>query len=126
MSYSDKVIEHYNEPRNVGSLDKDDPNVGTGLVGAPECFGAQTLVAVPDKKHISLEEAFEENKVFPVWSFNIKEGRFEIKNARAICTGKKLLHSIKINNSVIWVTPDHEFYTIKKGYVKNYDIDPSM
>src|ERR1700678_802431 len=36
MAYSEKVIEHYNNPRNVGSLDKADPNVGTGLVGAPE------------------------------------------------------------------------------------------
>ena len=35
MAYSDKVVEHYNNPRNVGSLDKKDPNVGTGLVGAP-------------------------------------------------------------------------------------------
>ncbi len=37
MAYSDKVIDHYNHPRNVGSLPKEDPNVGTGLVGAPEC-----------------------------------------------------------------------------------------
>jgi nitrogen fixation NifU-like protein len=36
MAYSDKVIEHYNNPRNVGALPKDDDNVGTGLVGAPE------------------------------------------------------------------------------------------
>jgi nitrogen fixation NifU-like protein len=37
MSYSEKVLEHYNNPRNVGTLDKADPNVGTGMVGAPEC-----------------------------------------------------------------------------------------
>jgi nitrogen fixation NifU-like protein len=37
MAYSDKVLEHYNNPRNVGSLDQNDANVGTGLVGAPEC-----------------------------------------------------------------------------------------
>src|SRR5208337_986181 len=37
MAYSDKVIEHYNNPRNVGSFAKDEPNVGTGVVGAPEC-----------------------------------------------------------------------------------------
>ena len=35
MAYSDKVLDHYENPRNVGSLDKDDPNVGTGMVGAP-------------------------------------------------------------------------------------------
>ena len=43
MAYSDKVIEHYNHPRNVGSLDKKDPNVGTGLVGAPECGDVMKL-----------------------------------------------------------------------------------
>jgi len=37
MSYSDKVLDHYENPRNVGSLDKNDPNVGTGMVGAPAC-----------------------------------------------------------------------------------------
>jgi len=37
MSYSDKVIDHYNNPRNVGSMDKSSADVGTGLVGAPEC-----------------------------------------------------------------------------------------
>jgi nitrogen fixation protein NifU and related proteins len=37
MAYSDKVLEHYNNPRNVGSFDQGDANVGTGLVGAPEC-----------------------------------------------------------------------------------------
>ncbi len=37
MAYSDKVLEHYNNPRNVGSFDQADTNVGTGLVGAPEC-----------------------------------------------------------------------------------------
>ena len=43
MAYSDKVIDHYNNPRNVGSLDKKDPNVGTGLVGAPECGDVMKL-----------------------------------------------------------------------------------
>src|SRR5450432_4091431 len=43
MAYSDKVIEHYENPRNVGSFDKDDPNVGTGLVGAPECGDVMRL-----------------------------------------------------------------------------------
>jgi len=43
MAYSDKVIEHYEHPRNVGSMPKDDPNVGTGLVGAPECGDVMKL-----------------------------------------------------------------------------------
>ena len=43
MAYSDKVIEHYENPRNVGSFDKDDPMVGTGLVGAPACGDVMKL-----------------------------------------------------------------------------------
>jgi len=43
MAYSDKVIDHYENPRNVGSLDKDDPSVGTGLVGAPACGDVMRL-----------------------------------------------------------------------------------
>ena len=43
MAYSDKVIDHYENPRNVGSLPKDDMNVGTGLVGAPECGDVMKL-----------------------------------------------------------------------------------
>ena len=43
MAYSDKVLDHYNNPRNVGSLPKNDPNVGTGMVGAPECGDVMKL-----------------------------------------------------------------------------------
>ena len=43
MAYSDKVLDHYESPRNVGSLDKDDPNVGTGMVGAPACGDVMKL-----------------------------------------------------------------------------------
>ena len=43
MAYSDKVIDHYENPRNVGSLDKEDENVGTGLVGAPACGDVMRL-----------------------------------------------------------------------------------
>tara|TARA_B100001559_G_scaffold62187_1_gene50065 strand:+ start:507 stop:893 length:387 start_codon:yes stop_codon:yes gene_type:complete len=43
MAYSEKVVDHYNEPRNVGSLDKNDKNTGTGLVGAPECGDVMKL-----------------------------------------------------------------------------------
>ena len=43
MSYSDKVVDHYENPRNVGSLDKNDPTVGTGMVGAPACGDVMKL-----------------------------------------------------------------------------------
>jgi nitrogen fixation NifU-like protein len=44
MAYSDKVLDHYENPRNVGSLDKNDPNVGTGMVGAPACGDVMKLM----------------------------------------------------------------------------------
>ena len=43
MAYSEKVLDHYENPRNVGSLDKNDPSVGTGLVGAPACGDVMRL-----------------------------------------------------------------------------------
>ena len=43
MKNSDKVVDHFTNPRNVGSLDKNDPNVGTGVVGAPECGDVMKL-----------------------------------------------------------------------------------
>ena len=43
MAYSEKVIDHYENPRNVGSFDKEDPNIGTGMVGAPACGDVMKL-----------------------------------------------------------------------------------
>jgi nitrogen fixation NifU-like protein len=43
MAYSDKVVDHFNNPRNMGSLPKDDTDVGTGIVGAPECGDVMKL-----------------------------------------------------------------------------------
>jgi nitrogen fixation NifU-like protein len=43
MAYSDKVLDHYSNPRNVGAMDKNDPTVGTGIVGAPECGDVMKL-----------------------------------------------------------------------------------
>lgn len=49
MAYSPKVIDHYENPRNVGSLPKDAPNVGTGIVGAPECGDVMKLQILVDE-----------------------------------------------------------------------------
>ena len=57
MAYSDKVIEHYNHPRNVGSLPKNDPSVGTGLVGAPECGDVMKLQMKINPESQVIEEA---------------------------------------------------------------------
>ena len=57
MSYSDKVIDHYNHPRNVGSLDKSSTDVGTGLVGAPECGDVMKLQIKVNRETNVIEEA---------------------------------------------------------------------
>jgi nitrogen fixation NifU-like protein len=57
MSYSDKVIDHYNNPRNVGSMDKKDADVGTGLVGAPECGDVMRLQIRVNPETQVIEEA---------------------------------------------------------------------
>lgn len=57
MAYSDKVLDHYNNPRNVGSLDKKDPHVGTGMVGAPECGDVMKLQVKVDPATGMIEEA---------------------------------------------------------------------
>ena len=57
MAYSDKVIDHYNQPRNVGSLDKNQDNVGTGLVGAPECGDVMKLQIEVDPETGRIVEA---------------------------------------------------------------------
>jgi nitrogen fixation NifU-like protein len=57
MAYSDKVIDHYNNPRNVGALPKEDPNVGTGLVGAPECGDVMKLQIRVNEESGVIEEA---------------------------------------------------------------------
>jgi|TARA_R110000824_G_scaffold56413_7_gene154471 Fe-S cluster assembly scaffold IscU len=54
MAYSDKLIDHYNNPRNVGSLDKKAKDVGTGIVGAPECGDVMKLqIQVDDEGNIT-------------------------------------------------------------------------
>src|SRR5919108_3654153 len=57
MAYSNKVIDHYNNPRNVGSMDKASPNVGTGLVGAPECGDVMKLQIKVDPETNVIEDA---------------------------------------------------------------------
>ncbi len=60
MAYSDKVLDHYNNPRNVGSLDKSRANVGTGIVGAPECGDVMKLqISVDDETGIIEDAKFK-------------------------------------------------------------------
>ena len=57
MAYTDKVVDHFQNPRNVGSLDKDSPNVGTGLVGAPECGDVMKLQIEVDEETQTIKDA---------------------------------------------------------------------
>jgi len=59
MAYSDKVLDHYENPRNVGSLDKDDPTVGTGMVGAPACGDVMKLQIKVDEDGIIRDARFK-------------------------------------------------------------------
>ena len=57
MAYSDKVVDHFQNPRNIGSLDKDSPDVGTGLVGAPECGDVMKLQIEVDEETGVIKDA---------------------------------------------------------------------
>ncbi|MDB5137387.1 MAG: Fe-S cluster assembly scaffold IscU [Mucilaginibacter sp.] len=59
MAYSDKVIDHYTNPRNVGTLDKSSSKVGTGLVGAPECGDVMRLQIQVDDNNIITDAKFK-------------------------------------------------------------------
>jgi nitrogen fixation NifU-like protein len=59
MAYSDKVIDHYENPRNVGSFEKDDPTVGTGMVGAPACGDVMKLQIKVDEDGIIRDARFK-------------------------------------------------------------------
>jgi len=59
MAYSDKVIDHYENPRNVGSFDKNDPTVGTGMVGAPACGDVMKLQIKVDENGIIRDARFK-------------------------------------------------------------------
>ncbi len=59
MAYSKKVLDHYENPRNVGSLDKDSPNVGTGMVGAPACGDVMKLMIEVDDNNVITDAKFK-------------------------------------------------------------------
>ena len=59
MAYSDKVIDHYENPRNVGAFDKTDPSVGTGMVGAPACGDVMKLQIKVDESGVITDARFK-------------------------------------------------------------------
>ncbi len=109
MGYSKEVIDHYENPRNVGSFDKDGDDIGTGIVGAPACLHPDTLIAVADgRKYTSIKELSKESEV-PVYSYDDEKGII-VKKATCIRkTGidKKIVKITLDDESCIFCTPDH-------------------
>ena len=110
MAYSDKVLDHYQSPRNVGSLDKNDPTVGTGVVGAPECgdvmklqieVDAQTRVITDAKfKTFGCGSAIASSSLATEWvKGKTIEQALEIKNTQIV--EELSLPPIKIHCSVL-------------------------
>lgn len=94
MAYSDKVLDHYNNPRNVGSLDKNDPNVGTGLVGAPECGDVMKL-----QIKVNPETGIIEDAKFK--TFGCGSAIASSSLATELIKGKTVDDALKLKNTVI-------------------------
>lgn len=93
MAYSDKVIDHYENPRNVGTLEKEDPNVGTGLVGAPACGDVMRL-----QIRVSDDGIIEDAKFK---TFGCGSAIASSSLATEWIKGKKLEEAEKLSNSQI-------------------------
>jgi nitrogen fixation protein NifU and related proteins len=94
MSYSDKVLDHYTSPRNVGALDKRDPTVGTGMVGAPECGDVMKLqIKVNDETGIIEDAKFK--------TFGCGSAIASSSLATEWVKGKTLDQALKIRNTDI-------------------------
>ena len=70
MAYSDKVVDHYTNPRNIGTLDKSATNVGTGLVGAPECGDVMRLQIQVNNETGVIEDAIRQ----AINDYRVKQG----------------------------------------------------
>ncbi len=93
MAYSEKVVDHYENPRNVGSMDKDDPNVGTGLVGAPACGDVMKL-----QIKVSDDDIIEEAKFK---TFGCGSAIASSSLATEMLKGKSLDEAMAIKNTVL-------------------------
>ena len=108
MAYSDKVIDHYENPRNVGSMDKGEDNVGTGIVGAPACGDVMKLqIKVDDGvitdakfKTYGCGSAIASSSLVTEWVKGMKvEDAMEIKNSQI--AEELSLPPVKIHCSVL-------------------------
>ena len=94
MSYSEKVIDHYQNPKNAGTLDKSNPNVGTGLVGAPECGDVMRLqIEVDDATGVIRDAKFK--------TFGCGSAIASSSLATEWLKGKSIDDAVKIDNMEI-------------------------
>ncbi|MFQ5806696.1 MAG: Fe-S cluster assembly scaffold IscU [Phycisphaerae bacterium] len=93
MAYSQKVIEHFENPRNVGSLDRDNPNVGTGIVGAPECGDVMKLQIQVDQQGNIVDAKFK--------TFGCGSAIASSSLATEWLKGRKLDEALEIRNTDI-------------------------
>jgi nitrogen fixation NifU-like protein len=93
MAYSNKVLDHYNNPRNVGSFAKDEPNVGTGIVGAPECGDVMKL-----QLKISEEGVIEDARFK---TFGCGSAIASSSYVTELVKGKRIEEAMAIKNSAI-------------------------
>jgi Fe-S cluster assembly scaffold IscU len=105
--YHERVIDHYEKPRNVGSLPKEDPNVGTGLVGAPACGDVMKLQIKVDDKGIITESCFKTfgcGSAIASSSFatELIKGKINFRPILDInCLGKHIDDAVNIKNTDI-------------------------
>lgn len=94
MAYSDKVLDHYNNPRNVGSMDKNASNVGTGMVGAPECGDVMKLqIKVNDATGVIEDAKFK--------TFGCGSAIASSSLATEMLKGKTIDEALAISNTTI-------------------------
>lgn len=93
MAYSDKVLDHYNNPLNVGTLDKSKANVGTGLVGAPECGDVMRLQIEVDEAGVIRDAKFK--------TFGCGSAIASSSLATEWLKGKTVEEAVKIDNMEI-------------------------
>ena len=93
MAYSDKVLDHYTNPRNIGTLDKNKKNVGTGLVGAPECGDVMRLQIEVDKNGTISDAKFK--------TFGCGSAIASSSLATEWLKGKSIEEAVKIDNMTI-------------------------
>ncbi|OFZ75140.1 MAG: Fe-S cluster assembly scaffold IscU [Bdellovibrionales bacterium RIFOXYD1_FULL_44_7] len=94
MGYNKKVIDHYENPRNVGSLDKNQPTVGTGVVGAPECGDVMKLqVEIDEKTRIIKDAKFK--------TFGCGSAIASSSLATEMIKGKTIEEALEVKNTTI-------------------------